>query len=111
MTNEKYSYKDFTGKKFLDIDPAEFSGTTIIGSCFYQEGTPDTEVFPEIKDVEFLRCNLDNVFIPTENTVGVCSCKRKIIQREVIVKGKKGMVDVDEDAKNIELDGKTFLWG
>lgn len=62
--NEKYSYKDFTGQNFLDIDPSEFSNTTIVGSCFYQSKM-GSKVFPDgIENVTFERNNLDNVLLP-----------------------------------------------
>lgn len=69
--NEKYSYKDFTGKSFRDISVEEFNNTIIVGSCFYQEwdwDRPETsvvkDIFPDgLKDITFENCNLDNVRI------------------------------------------------
>ena len=69
MMNEKYSYKDFTNKILAHTDPAEWNDTEVIGSCFYQF-EPNTGVFPsEIKNVTFIRCNLDNVVVPKECTI------------------------------------------
>lgn len=68
--NEKYSHKDFTNQKFIDVDPEEFDNTLIVNSCFYQTreanngNRPRFQVFPPgMKNVRFLNCNLDNVQI------------------------------------------------
>jgi hypothetical protein len=60
--NEKYSYKDFTGKGLTKVDPKELAGE-IYGSCFHQH-LPKTEVFPKGIDTVFVNCNLDNCIIP-----------------------------------------------
>lgn len=71
MVNEKYSYKDFLGQSFTAVDPAEFDGTEIVGSCFYQENKPRSSIFPVgMTGVTFVRCNLDNVKVPAGNTIG-----------------------------------------
>ncbi|MHA1286351.1 MAG: hypothetical protein ACTSPB_02990 [Candidatus Thorarchaeota archaeon] len=69
VKNEKYSHQNFSDQSFLDIDPEEFNNTHIVGSCFFQ--TPKygddpgfVKIFPDIKNVTFFRCNLDNVAIP-----------------------------------------------
>lgn len=76
--NEKYSYKDFTYKTFLDTKPEEWNDSEVVGSCFYNE-KPKSVIFPEgIKGVKFIRCNLDNIVIPKDCTVeGGCN---KLIQ-------------------------------
>jgi hypothetical protein len=77
--NQKYSFKDFTGQDFSSVDASEFNNTEIKGSCFYQEGEPDTEIFPTgVTGVTFIRCNLDNVKIPVGNTVDKTCINRKI---------------------------------
>ena len=79
-----YDYQDFTDRNFLDLPPEEFSGKIISGSCFYQQYTPDGkeppfEIFPPtVKDVTFVRCNLDNVKLP-EGTK-IIECTNKIIK-------------------------------
>jgi hypothetical protein len=86
--NEKYSYKDFIGKTFLDVDPSEFNNTEIIGSCFYQESSygtinPMKDVFPVgMTGVTFIKCNLDNVRIPIGNTVVGGTNKRILVQND-----------------------------
>jgi len=67
--NKKYSYQSWKRKTFVDVDAKEFNDSEIIGACFYQD-TPYSNVFPpDIEDVVFERCNLDNVNIPAGATV------------------------------------------
>lgn len=62
-----YSLKDFTNQNLLDRK--DLKNKTIYGSCFSQE-IPETKIFPSgMKGVTFINCNLDNVFIPSGNTV------------------------------------------
>lgn len=57
---------------------SDFNNSEIIGSCFYQQVAPDTQVFPTgITGVKFIRCNIDNVLIPSGNTIEG-GCHRKI---------------------------------
>lgn len=89
--NEKYSYKDFSNQSFKDVKPEEFNNTTIIGSCFYQNANdPNIKIKSDIqKDIFpngmtgaiFDKCNLDNVYVPSGNTVLGTSCHR-IIQKQ-----------------------------
>jgi len=78
--NTKYSFQSLGGKSFKDIPAEEFNNTIIKGSCFYQESTPDADIFPVgMTDVEFQHCNLDNVLIPAGNTIGAGCCARQIL--------------------------------
>ena len=74
--NELHSHADYTGRTFLASDPAEWSGSTLIGTCFAQE-QPGTQVFPAgTSDVMFIDCNLDNVLLPAES-VAMGGCRRQ----------------------------------
>jgi hypothetical protein len=74
--NLKYSFKDFTGQD-LSGEPAEDFTGIIKGSCFAQEyldgdlisDSGGKTIFPAITGVEFVGCNLDNVYVPPGNTV------------------------------------------
>lgn len=98
--NKKYSFKDFTGKSFLNINPDEFSNSEIKGSCFYQESptskidkNPSVSIFPEgMIDVTFTRCNLDNVIIPSGNTIGEKNSHKKI---RIMNDGRDWILDND----------------
>lgn len=93
--NTIHSNKNYMGLSLVDLDPDEFSDTTIVGTCFAQEaeynanashngsnGHVDTriDVFPPgTHNVTFLRCNLDNVRVTGQpSTVGEGSTNRKI---------------------------------
>jgi hypothetical protein len=59
------SFTDYTGKILNDL----IIEGTIEGSCFSQE-KPNSVIFPyDMQNITFIRCNLDNVFIPDGNTV------------------------------------------
>lgn len=78
--NEKYSYKDFLDKDLTSLPASDFNNSEIVGSCFYQQAKPDTQVFPtRMTGVAFIRCNLDNVLIPSGNTIKSDCCHRKIV--------------------------------
>jgi hypothetical protein len=67
--NEKYSHKDWTDVDLTDVDPEEFNDTCIVNSCFYHtpkgnSNRPKYPVFPpNVSNVRFISCNLDNVLI------------------------------------------------
>lgn len=82
--NLKYSYKDFTGQSFVDLDPSEFNGKgAIIGTCLYQEsarvGPVAKAIFPAgTEGIVFERCNLDNVELPVGSTTDARCLTRMI---------------------------------
>jgi hypothetical protein len=72
--NDAFSFKDFT-KRFGPLWFGTLSGV-VYASCFLSE-TPDNHIFSDsMTGVTFIKCNLDNVFIPPGNTVIDCSQKR-----------------------------------
>ena len=74
--NDDYSFQDFTGRSNLEV-----SGI-VYGSCFSQEIT-DNHIFPDdMTGVIFIKCNLDNVFIPAGNIVIDCSQRRFFVQND-----------------------------
>lgn len=102
--NEKYS-DDFTGQSLVDVDPAEFNDTIIVGGCFWQEGKPDTVVFPAgMRGVTFRRCNLDNVYVPPGNTIEA-DCTHKRIKCFPPTP-KEGKADPNEGAIDWQVDEK-----
>lgn len=106
MINEKYSYKDFMGQDFASVNASEFNNTEIVGSCFYQEAEPETEIFPVgMVGVTFKRCNLDNVKIFPGNTVEGSCCHRKIkVQNDL------NDWELDESLKPVEpIEKKKYI--
>lgn len=95
--------EDFTLE--TDLTP----GTEIVGTCFYREsplgeiGDPLKKIFlATMTGVIFLRCNLDNVFIPPGNTLmddgGVpCSNRRIRVQDD----GRDWIVEADGTPKEV----------
>jgi len=78
---KQYSFQDFTNQDFRSA--TDLNGSVIIGSCFYQTcasdftGDPLRHIFPgDMRDVAFVECNLDNVYIPVGNTMHKCSQRR-----------------------------------
>ena len=122
--NDKYSFGAFMGQSFRNRPVEEFSDTEIVGSCFYQEDKPDSQVFPpSMTGVTFRRCNLDNVFIPPGNTVvtegeDYC-CTKRIMVQPPTPKAKPDKDDepdacidwiVDKANKPVEpMDKKRFI--
>lgn len=104
--NDSLSYKDFTGQSLKHLDPAEFNGREIVGSCFWQENKPDSDIFPDgIEGTIFTRCNLGNVLIPPMCYVNDdCSYPRVKVQNDA-----EDWV-IDEDNNPIEpLNKKRFI--
>jgi len=102
--NDKYSWKDFTGRTLTDAK--DLKDMVIFGSCFSQE-IPDTKVFPDdMKDVTFIGGNLDNVYIPEGNIVIGGTQKRFQVQNDledwIIDKDNKPIEPIAKD-KFIEL--------
>jgi uncharacterized protein YjbI with pentapeptide repeats len=67
-------YKDFTNKKFLDVDITQ---SQISGSCFYQ-AEPYTKIFKDDLVCDFHNCNMDNVDLPQGCTISGTTCNRQI---------------------------------
>jgi hypothetical protein len=66
---EETKLRTYKRQSLLNVDPAEFSDSEIVGACFHQD-IPFTDVFPPgIKGVVFTKCNLDNCNIPPGATV------------------------------------------
>ncbi len=81
--NQKYSNKDFTNFVMTDADTKELNNTIIRNSCFYQDGVIDRHIFPEkMTGVIFEDCNLDNVYIPTGNTIKGGTHKNILVQND-----------------------------
>ncbi len=86
--NDKYSFKDFTHQSFKDAKDLK-SGTVIYASVFYQEADEKAtkkediqkHIFPETMiGVTFVNCDLNNVFIPSGNTVIDIAERTKLIK-------------------------------
>jgi len=68
--DERYSFKDFTGRNLKKEDIP--NNVVIYGSCFSQE-IVDRNIFrDDMTGVTFIKCNLDNCFIPVGNVVVDC---------------------------------------
>ena len=81
--NDEFSFKDFAGKQAKHHYENMPSNIIIYGSCFSQE-IPDIHIFPEdMTGVKFIKCNLDNVFIPTGNTIIDCWQRRFKVQNDM----------------------------
>ena len=75
----EWSLKHFSQKTGIDIP----DGTVVYASTFHQE-EPDTIVFrPDMTGVYFVRCNLNNVFIPPGNTIRDSSQRRYRVQNDL----------------------------
>ena len=101
--NEKYSFKDFSGRDFSKLDPKkEFNNTEIVGSCFYQENKPFSEIFPALMTgVTFKRCNLDNVKVPAGNTI-ITEDWEKCCNKQIHVQNDLRDWEVDKDLKAVK---------
>ena len=73
--SDEFSFKDFTGRSDVHFEGMK-GGIVVYGSCFSQE-IPDRHIFPDtMSGVIFIKCNLDNVFIPVGNAIIDCSQKK-----------------------------------
>lgn len=69
--SEKYSNRDMTG---WNISSAEdMDGIVIVNSCLASQDLSAQVLPANLTGATFIRCNLDNVFIPDGNTVIDCS--------------------------------------
>lgn len=79
--SEKYSDKDMTGQDLSNNK--DMNGIVIHNSCLSNE-EPNAPMLPsDLKNVTFLACNLDNVFIPPGNTVIDCSMRKFKVQNDL----------------------------
>lgn len=59
------------------------SGITVYATSFYLE-KPDSEIFnPELKNVKFVKCNLDNILIPPNNELIESTNERFEVQNDL----------------------------
>lgn len=111
--NDEYSHKDFTGRKLLNAK--DLNGITIFGSCFSHE-IPGTKVFPDdMKDVTFINCNLDNVYIPAGNQTIGCSQRKFKVQNDLMdwildedLKPKEPIMKKEFEKLGISIDPKDI---
>lgn len=90
VVNEKYSNKGFPchGLSFKGVPVEEFNNLEIRRSCFYQEWIDDgdtmKDIFPDdMIGVTFVKCNLDNVFVPSGNIIIGGTNKRIRVQNDL----------------------------
>lgn len=76
----KYSNKDMTGWDLSDRK--DMSGINIQGLCLSWE-VPDAHALPvNLVGTTFVGCNLDNVWVPSGNTLVNCSNRRFKVQND-----------------------------
>jgi hypothetical protein len=121
--NKKYSYQAFPyhGLSFKNEKAEDFNNTEIVGTSFYQEcleADKDVvkDIFPDnMTGVTFTDCNLDNVLIPSGNTVLRGTNKRIKVQNDLsdwILNGKDEPTEPtdkkDRIAWSISIDPKDI---
>lgn len=94
--DDKFSFRDFT-----NTSVAVPNNITIHGSVFSHE-KPDSKVFPDkMTGVVFVKCNLDNCFIPKGNKIVDCSQLRFQVQNDqndwIVDKDNKPVTPIDAD--------------
>lgn len=88
--NEEYSHQAYPyhGLSFKSVPAKDFNNTIIVGSCFYQEwveGDLDVvkDIFPDdMTGVIFRNCNLDNVYVSTNNVIEGGTNKKIKVQND-----------------------------
>ena len=81
--NEEVSNKICNGWNMKDHPEFILNGKVIYNTSFYQH-LPDTHTFPEdMTGVTFIKCNLDNCFIPPGNTVIQCTQRKIKVQNDL----------------------------
>ena len=99
--DERYSRKDFTGRTLKEEN---MTNVVIYGSCFSQE-ILDRHVFPDnMIGVTFIKCNLDNCYIPPGNITIDCWRRRFKVQNDL----NDWLVD-DSDNPIKPLNHKIFI--
>jgi len=104
---EQNKLRTFKRQTFLDRPASEFNDTEIEGSCFYQD-KPYSDVFPpDIKNVVFRNCNLDNCNIPIGATVngGTNKHYKTMNDQEYWILDKQGNPIEPRDAASFDKCG------
>ena len=114
--NEKYSYADFMNMDFSNLKSDEFNNTCIIGSNFYQHEEPYKDIFPDFVNVEFVKCNLDNVLMKDGIIILLKTSNKQIkIQKDweywLVDEGKKPIEPLEKEKfihNNKSIDPKDI---
>lgn len=107
--NDDVSFQLYQQK--LDLPSELFNGKVVYASSFYHE-TPKTRPFiGKLKDVTFVKCNLDNVLFDVQDKVTLiqCSCKNFSVQNDnedwILDSELKPIEPINK--KMLELQGKN----
>ena len=77
--SDEFSFRDLTGRSNIILP----NDIIIYASCFSQE-VPGSKIFPnDMSGVRFIKCNLDNVFIPVGNAAIDCTQRKFKVQNDL----------------------------